>query len=111
MHEHWLPTSNLDLLLPPLDIGVFFCYKKDPIKIKANEDYCLAILKKALAQVLISFYAFAEEVVDNGLGEPEVLCNNCGVDFIHAYADVELQSVDLHHPYDSVHGKFPPFKN
>lgn len=26
MQEHWLPMSNLDLLLPPLDVGVFFCY-------------------------------------------------------------------------------------
>ncbi|KAI8017341.1 Acyl transferase 9 [Camellia lanceoleosa] len=111
MQEHWLPMSNLDLLLPPLDVGVFFCYKKEPIKIKANEDCRVAILRKALAQALISFYAFAGEVVENGLGEPEVLCNNRGVDFIHACADVELKNVDLHHPYDSVHGKFVPFKN
>ncbi|KAI7979259.1 Shikimate O-hydroxycinnamoyltransferase [Camellia lanceoleosa] len=111
MQEHWLPMSNLDLLLPPLDVGVFFCYKKEPIKIKSNEDCRVAILRKALAQALISFYAFAGEVVENGLGEPEVLCNNRGVDFIHACADVELKNVDLHHPYDSVHGKFVPFKN
>ncbi|CAL5328395.1 unnamed protein product [Camellia sinensis] len=111
IQEHWLPMSNLDLLLPPLDVGVFFCYKKEPIKIKANEDCRVAILKKALAQALISFYAFAGEVVENNLGEPEVLCNNRGVDFIHAYADVELKNVDLHHPYGSVHGKLVPIKN
>ncbi|XP_058006342.1 coniferyl alcohol acyltransferase-like [Hevea brasiliensis] len=27
LQEHWLPLSNLDLLLPPLDVGVFLCYK------------------------------------------------------------------------------------
>ncbi|XP_028069132.1 anthranilate N-benzoyltransferase protein 1-like [Camellia sinensis] len=111
MQEHWLPMSNLDLLVPPLDVGVFFCYKKAPIKIKANEDSRVTILKKALAQALNSFYVFAGEVVENGLGEPEVLCNNRGVDFIYAYADVELRNVDLHHPHDSVHGKFVPSKN
>ncbi|KAL6334554.1 hypothetical protein AAG906_018893 [Vitis piasezkii] len=28
MQKHWLPLSNLDLLLPPIDVAVFFCYKK-----------------------------------------------------------------------------------
>jgi len=28
MQEHWLPLSNLDLLIPPMDVIVFFCYKK-----------------------------------------------------------------------------------
>ncbi|BAT88821.1 hypothetical protein VIGAN_05243900, partial [Vigna angularis var. angularis] len=38
MQEHWLPLSNLDLLLPPLDVGVFFCYKNPIITSKPMED-------------------------------------------------------------------------
>ncbi|KAH7849304.1 hypothetical protein Vadar_015994 [Vaccinium darrowii] len=124
MQEHWLPMSNLDLLLPPLDVGVFFCYKKSTDTTtttttttttmhahKSSSSSMVSTLKEALAEALVSFYAFAGEVVENLLGEPELLCNNRGVDFVHAYADVELHELDLHHPDDSVHGKLVPFKS
>lgn len=131
MQEHWLPMSNLDLLLPPLDVSVFFCYKKTPTNSKGSlldidntpatatptmharesNGARVSTLKKALAQALVSFYAFAGELVENRLGEPELLCNNRGVDFVHAYADVELNELDLHRPDDSVHGKLVPFKS
>ena len=26
--QRWLPLSNLDLILPPVDVSVFFSYKK-----------------------------------------------------------------------------------
>lgn len=131
MQEHWLPMSNLDLLLPPLDVNVFFCYKKTPTNNKGSlldidntpatatptmharesNGARVSTLKKTLAQALVSFYAFAGELVENRLGEPELLCNNRGVDFVHAYADVELNELDLHRPDDSVHGKLVPFKS
>ncbi|KAH7848446.1 hypothetical protein Vadar_002814 [Vaccinium darrowii] len=119
MPEHWLPMSNLDLLLPPLNVGVFFCYKKSTDTTttttmhahKSSSSSRVSTLKEALAEALVSFYAFAGGVVENRLGEPELLCNNRGVDFVHAYADVELHELDLHHPDDSVHGKLVPFKS
>nr|GEW72621.1 shikimate O-hydroxycinnamoyltransferase-like [Tanacetum cinerariifolium] len=105
VQDHWLPMSNLDLLLPPIDVGVFFCYKKAlPLDESVN------IVKKSLAQALALFYPFAGEVVENILGEPELLCNNRGVDFIHAHADMELKNIDLYHPDDSVEGKLVPIK-
>ncbi|KAF4381077.1 hypothetical protein F8388_011999 [Cannabis sativa] len=52
-------------------------------------------LKKSMAQVLAPFYPLAGEVVYNTVGEPEILCNR-GVDFIEAYADVELKNLNLH---------------
>ena len=105
VQDHWLPMSNLDLLLPPIDVGVFFCYKK-----ALPFDESLNIVKKSLAQALALFYPFAGEVVQNILGEPELLCNNRGVDFIHAYADIELKNIDLYNPDDSVEGTLVPVK-
>ncbi|XVE77888.1 hypothetical protein DITRI_Ditri13aG0099900 [Diplodiscus trichospermus] len=103
-----LPLTNLDLLLPPLDVGLFFCYKK-PIP-SMSFGSMVSVLKKALAQALVSYYAFAAEVVANALGEPELLCNNRGVDFIEAYADIELHNVNFHNPDESIEGKFVPRK-
>ncbi|CAA0818713.1 HXXXD-type acyl-transferase family protein [Striga hermonthica] len=111
VQDHWLPLSNLDLLLPPLDFGIFFCYKKIVGKDGDNINSLPVVeLKKALSQVLATFYPLAGEIVHNSQGEPEILCNNRGVDFVQAYADVELKDIDLHRPEKSVHGKLVPIK-
>lgn len=109
MQQHWLPLSNLDLLLPALDVGVFFCYDKIS-GTNNNHSTMMGSLKSALAQALVSYYAFAGEVVFNSMGEPELLCNNRGVDFVEAVADVELRSLDLYNPDDTVEGKLVPTK-
>lgn len=113
MQEHWLPFSNLDLLLPPVDVGVFFCYK-NPMATSTNSTMnfgsMVGSLKKALAQALVSYYAFAGEVVFNTIGEPELLCNNRGVDFVEAVADVELQNINFYNPDDTIEGKLVPKK-
>ncbi|KAK6131726.1 hypothetical protein DH2020_034523 [Rehmannia glutinosa] len=109
VQEHWLPMSNLDLLLPPLDFGIFFCYKK-LTENNLSPENMVAVLKKALAEALVSFYPFAGEIVQNRHGEPEILCNNRGVDFSYAYADVELKDIDLYRPDVSVDGKLVPVK-
>lgn len=107
LQEHWLPLSNLDLLLPPLDVGVFFCYKKPT---NLTFESMAGVLKKALAQVLLSHYAFAGEVVPNTVGEPEILCNNRGVDFVEAFAEVDLEDLNFYNPDDTVEGKLVPEK-
>lgn len=109
MQEHWLPLSNLDLLLPPVDVGVFFCYK-NPSSAATTFGSMTSALKKALAQTLVSYYAFAGEMVQNLSGEPELLCNNRGVDFVEAFADIELRQLDLYNPDESVEGKLVPQK-
>ncbi|KAK3431242.1 hypothetical protein EUGRSUZ_E02693 [Eucalyptus grandis] len=108
--EHWLPLSNLDLLLPPLDIGVFFCYANSTTIASQRLGYgsVVGVLKAALAQALVSYYAIAGEVVQNSAGEPELLCNNQGVDFIKAFVDVELRHINLYNPDDTVEGKLVP---
>ncbi|XP_034696719.1 shikimate O-hydroxycinnamoyltransferase-like [Vitis riparia] len=114
MQEHWLPLSNLDLLLPPIDVSVFFCYKKPHQNANGGDDFTFGsmagVLRKALAQALVSYYAFAGEVVSNSVGEPELLCNNQGVDFTEAYADVKLHDLSLYNPDDSIEGKLVPKK-
>nr|XP_043629820.1 coniferyl alcohol acyltransferase-like [Erigeron canadensis] len=107
-NEYWLPQSNLDLLLPPLAAGVFFCYKKKEGDIDMSPEYVVNTLKKSLARVLSIFYPLAGEIVRNSQGEPEVRCNNNGVEFIHAQADVDLKSLDFHHPDETVKGKLVP---
>jgi hypothetical protein len=108
LQGHWLPLSNLDLLLPPVDVGVFFCYKKNQHNLTFES--MAGVLKKALAKVLVSHYAFAGEVVHNSAGEPELLCNNRGVDFVEAFAEVDLRDLNLYNPDDSIEGKLVPEK-
>ncbi|KAK3431239.1 hypothetical protein EUGRSUZ_E02701 [Eucalyptus grandis] len=112
MQGHLLPLSNLDLLLPPLDVGVFFCYANPTTTASQRLDYgsMVGVLKAALAQALVSYYALAGEVVQNSASEPELLCNNWEVDFIEAFADVELRHLNLYNPDDTVEGKLVPTK-
>ncbi|KAF3437365.1 hypothetical protein FNV43_RR20118 [Rhamnella rubrinervis] len=68
------------------------------------------VLKMALVQALVTNYPFAGEVVTNSTGEPELLCNNHGVDFIEAFADIELKHLNLYEAENSIHGKLVPKK-
>ncbi|KZV55194.1 hypothetical protein F511_12781 [Dorcoceras hygrometricum] len=105
MQEHWLPLSNLDLLLPPVDVGIFFCYQK-------TKESCFATtvgaLKRSLSLCLVSYYAFSGRLVTTTAGEPEILCDNGGVDFVEAFADIELKDLDLYNPDETVQGKLVP---
>ncbi|KAI3701744.1 hypothetical protein L6452_27054 [Arctium lappa] len=105
----WLPMSNLDLLIPPLDVGVFFCYKK-PTDHRHENSCIINLIKQSLSLALVPFYPLAGEVVHTSQGEPELLCNNNGVELVHACASAELKDLDLYHPDDSVEGKLVPVK-
>jgi hypothetical protein len=85
---HRLPLSNLDLLLPPLDVSLFFCYLQPAPT--------TAALKEALAKTLVAYYPLAGEVVSNADGEPELLCSGRGVDFTVANAaGLDLRGIRL----------------
>ncbi|XP_049383878.1 coniferyl alcohol acyltransferase-like [Solanum stenotomum] len=114
MQEHWLSQSNLDLLLPPVDVGVFLCYQ-NPITSGIlpkiwSFDSMVNVLKVSLCETLVSYYAFAGELVQNLAGEPEILCNNAGVDFIEAWADVELKEINFYNPDESIEANLVPKK-
>ncbi|GJN01807.1 hypothetical protein PR202_ga19106 [Eleusine coracana subsp. coracana] len=101
LQEHLLPLSNLDLLLPPLDVSLFFCYP-DPAP-------TAAALKEALAKTLVAYYPLAGEVVANGDGEPELLCSGRGVGFTEANAGgAVLRDLRLGLPDESVEKLVPP---
>lgn len=108
-HDHWLPFTNLDLLVPPFDVGSFFCYTKshEPVDVTTMID----TLKTSLSQALVLFYPLAGEIVRNAVGEPEIHCNNKGVDFIVAAADVELRELNFYNPDESIEGKLMPNRN
>ncbi|XP_028103879.1 uncharacterized protein LOC114302955 [Camellia sinensis] len=70
----------------------------------------VGVLKKAMSQALVCYYPFAGEFVHNTVGEPQLLCNNRGVDFIEAFAHVELQGLNFYNPDYSIEGKLVPKK-
>ncbi|KAF5795271.1 putative alcohol O-acetyltransferase [Helianthus annuus] len=105
-HDHWLPFTNLDLLVPPFDVGSFFCYKRSHESVDVTT--MVDALKASLSQALTLFYPLAGELVRNAAGEPEIHCNNKGVDFIVAAADVKLQELNFHNPDVSIEGKLMP---
>ncbi|XP_028106709.1 putrescine hydroxycinnamoyltransferase 1-like [Camellia sinensis] len=121
MRVHLLLLSNHDLLLPPVDVTVFFCYKNPTTtttRLIGKEGGLMLftfasmidVLKKAMSQALVSYYPFAREVVHNTVGKPQLLCNNREVDFIEAFAHVELQGLNFYNPDYSIEGKLVPKK-
>lgn len=110
MPEHWLPASNLDLIIPSTDVGVFFCYNKPTSARFMTFTSVISTLKSALARALVHYFPFAGQLVHNSAGEPELLCNNGGVDFIEAHANLTLRDLDLHKPDQTVRGKLVPHR-
>ncbi|CBI33412.3 unnamed protein product, partial [Vitis vinifera] len=107
--------GGLRSMLCMLDVSVFFCYK-NPHDQSVNGRHgfsfgsMVGALKIAMSQALVSYYAFSGEVVSNSAGEPELLCNNRGVDFMEAHADVRLENLNLYNPDVSIEGKLVPKK-
>lgn len=110
LQEHWLAQSNLDLLLPPVNVSVFFCYSRKSLLSSNVKSFSAVVahLKASLSQALVSFYPFAGRLVTNTHGEPELLCNNEGAGFSQAFADADLEFVDFSRPDVSVEGKLVP---
>ncbi|KAK9063787.1 hypothetical protein SSX86_017659 [Deinandra increscens subsp. villosa] len=108
--EHRLPLTNLDLVVPPIDLGCFFCYKK-PHDYQTNLITMVDALKTSLSQLLLLFYPLAGEIVPNFAGEPEILCNYKGVEFTEATSDVELWELDFHNHDENVGKKLVPEKH
>lgn len=107
LEQQWLPLSNLDLLLPPQEFNVFLCYTKPP---QCNGPWMTRTLKRSLAQTLVLFYPLSGEVVQSSAGEPVLLCNNRGVDFFEAFADVELREMDFYNTDAAIEEKLFPKK-
>ena len=109
--DHWLPLSNLDLcILHPLDFSIFLCYKKPTYKDNGNSMAMVEVLKKALKEALVPYYFLAGEKVPDSMGEHKLHCNNRGVDFTEAFANTELQKLNLNEPDETIGCKLVPKK-
>ena len=107
-NDHWLPFTNLDLLVPPFDVGSFFCYKKPS---QVSFPTLVNTLKASLSRALSLYYPLAGEILWNAeAGENQFHCNNRGVDFVEATADVQLKDLNLYNPDESIEGKLMPKK-
>ncbi|GJX00524.1 shikimate O-hydroxycinnamoyltransferase-like protein [Tanacetum coccineum] len=107
-NDHWLPFTNLDLLVPPFDVGSFFCYKKPS---QVSFPTLVNTLKASLSRALTLYYPLAGEILWNAdARENQIRCNNRGVDFVEAIADVQLKDLNLYNPDESFEGKLMPKK-
>ncbi|XP_035842262.1 anthranilate N-benzoyltransferase protein 1 [Helianthus annuus] len=108
-NEHWLPFTNFDLLLPPLEVGSIFFYKKPAHA--ASFFTIVNTLKASLSRALALYPPLAGEIAWNGAaGENQIHCNNRGVYFIEAVADVVLKELNLYNPDECIEGKLMPKK-
>nr|XP_043625852.1 coniferyl alcohol acyltransferase-like [Erigeron canadensis] len=104
--DHWVPFTNFDLLVPPVDTGSIFYYKEPSHGSFAE---IIDALKASLSQVLTLFPPLAGKIEWNGeAGENQFHCNNQGVDFVVAVADVELKELNFYNPDECVEGKLMP---
>ncbi|XP_076960161.1 coniferyl alcohol acyltransferase-like [Bidens hawaiensis] len=106
--DHWLPFTNFDLLVPPSDIGSIFFYKKP-----SHENFPTIVntLKASLSRALTLYPPLAGEIAWNeAAGENQIHCNNRGICFIEAFADVVLKELDLYRPDECIEGKLMPKK-
>jgi hypothetical protein len=109
VQENRLPLSNLDLLIPPVSVSVFLCYKKPTNRSQSSfSEEATHELKSSLSEALVYYYVLAGEMVANSSGETELLCNNRAVEFVQATANIGLAHLDLYNPDKTVEGKLVP---
>ncbi|GLJ20269.1 hypothetical protein SUGI_0368160 [Cryptomeria japonica] len=66
MQEHVLPFNNIDLIIPSVDVHVFFYYEKP---YETSFTSVVSNLKSYLSKDFVPFDAFAGRLVSNGVGE------------------------------------------
>eukprot|EP00253_Pinus_taeda_P008024 PITA_08024 len=109
VQEHRLPLSNLDLTIPPVSVSLFLCYKQpNPRSVSSFAEEATHDLKISLSEALSYYYVFAGQMVCNTSGEPELLCNNQGVEFVQAAANIGLAELDFYNPDKTIEGKLIP---
>ncbi|KAI3719836.1 hypothetical protein L6452_20741 [Arctium lappa] len=110
-NDRWLSFTNLEIVVPSFDAASFFCYNKPSHGSCSSFPTMLNTLKASLSRALTLFYPLAGEVRWNAAaGENQIHCNNQGVDFIHAVADVQLKELNFYNPDQSIEGKLVPKK-
>ncbi|XP_008800447.1 coniferyl alcohol acyltransferase-like [Phoenix dactylifera] len=95
-----IPVSNFDHLSGRYPVTIFYAYRKPST---GDFNSVVNAIKTSLAETLNYFLPFAGRIVPNPeTGEPEILCNNEGIELIEASADVSITSLNFHDLNDSV---------
>ena len=90
-------------------MSIFLCYKKPASRSESSfTEEATHDLKSSLSEALVYYYVFVGEMVSNTYGESELLCNNQGVEFVQAGANIGLAELDLYNPDKTVEGKLVP---
>lgn len=79
-------TSNLDLVVGRIHILTVYFYRPNG----CPNFFDPVVMKKALADALVSFYPFAGRLSRDQNGRPEINCNGEGVLFVEAESDSTL---------------------
>eukprot|EP00253_Pinus_taeda_P013452 PITA_13452 len=109
VQKHRLPLSNLDLTIPPVSVSLFLCYKQPtPRSVSSFAEEATHDLKISLSEAFAYYYVFAGQMVSNTSGEPELLCNDQGVEFVQAAANIGLAELDFYNPDKTIEGKLVP---
>ncbi|KAI3725078.1 hypothetical protein L1987_64853 [Smallanthus sonchifolius] len=82
-------NSNLDLVVGRIHILTVYFYRPNG----SSNFFDPAVLKEALADVLVSFFPMAGRLGTDGDGRIEIICNSEGVLFVEAEADCSVDDL------------------
>ncbi|KAF8389346.1 hypothetical protein HHK36_026040 [Tetracentron sinense] len=105
-----LSLSNLDHLFSGrYPLTYFYAYQKPEI---GDFSMVIAVIKSSLEEVLGHYFPFSGRIVPNAItAEPEILCNNEGVEVIEAHASIDLASLDFYDLSQSLQKNLVPFQH
>ncbi|XP_068646851.1 coniferyl alcohol acyltransferase [Aristolochia californica] len=98
--------SNFDLLSGRFPVSVYYAYSKPD---SCDFPSIVATLQTSLAKVLRHYYPFAGRLVPGPRpDEPEIICNNEGVEFTEAQANIPLSALNFHDLSESLQKNLVP---
>ncbi|KAK9142793.1 hypothetical protein Syun_012193 [Stephania yunnanensis] len=101
-----LPLSNLDLLAGRSSVAIFCVYQKPKFR---DFSSLVAAILDSLAETLNHYLPLAGRLVTNpNTCEPEILCNNEGVEVAEAHAHIDLGSLDFYDLTNSLQQNLVP---
>lgn len=90
-------------------MSLFLCYKQPTSRsVSFFAEEATHDLKISLSEALGYYYVFTGQMVCNTSGEPELLCNDQGGEFVQAAANIGLAELDFYNPDKTIKGKLVP---
>ncbi|KAF8412860.1 hypothetical protein HHK36_000832 [Tetracentron sinense] len=112
---HWssepyiLSLSNFDLISGRCPVTLFYAYLKPH---RGDFSMVVAVIKSSLEEVLGHYLPFAGRIIPNAeTGQPEILCNNEGIEVIEANANIDLACLDFYDLSQSLQKNLVPFQH